>query len=110
VTMRSKTVTLAWSIDSPIHMGEMKARLDAAFPEPWTWGDSYYFGEYLGGRLTRDAIGRIYEADGRFVVELHFYSDSADADALFAVAKDLLEHKVLSVVEARDTHVTSPMG
>jgi hypothetical protein len=102
--------SLAWSIESPLGLGSMKVALDAAFEEPWGWGESRYNGDYLANRLTPEAACRIYVDDNRFSVELHFASTSADADAQLAVAKERLEKEVLPAVQARDVRVGSPVG
>jgi hypothetical protein len=87
----------------------MKARLDAAFEAPWTWGDSAIYGDYLGGQLTPEAVGRIYEAEDRFVVELRYYSTSRNAADEFARAREQVQ-RVLRTIEATDVQDADPMG
>ena len=107
---RPKWSTLAWSVESPLAQGAMKAPLDKAFAELWWWGESNYNGDYLAGRLTPEAACRIYLVDGRFNVELHFASMDGDADAQLAVAKERLEKEVLPALQACDVRIGWAVG
>jgi hypothetical protein len=87
----------------------MKALLDDAFGVAWSWGDSAIYGDYLGGRLTPEAVGRVYEVGDRFVVELRFYSTGGNAVEQVALAQGLIAQLLLTI-GASDVQDTDPMG
>ena len=110
---KRKWATLAWGFKSPLNQFAMKQRLDEVSEKPWGWGESDYNGDYIAGRVTPEAAGRIYLVDGAFVMELHFVSKADQqevADAQLAKAKDRLVNELLPLVQAVDPLPRGPVG
>jgi hypothetical protein len=99
----------AYAFTSGYSLDEMKVLLDAASPAPWMIGSSHYHGDYLGGRLTPEAIARIYRIGDGYVASLRFSSTRGDAVAHFDAAKEQLLSRVLPLVGARDVRATEPI-
>lgn len=100
---------MAWSFKSDLKPAEMLKRLNAAWSKPWTEGDSEHLGDYLGGRLTPEAVGRIYKVRDGYVVNLRFYSEKGDEAQQLIEAQTVLVSKVLPIVEARDVEAADPL-
>ncbi len=101
--------TLGFAFKCPLPLAEMKPRLDALGPTPWSEGDSERHGDYLGGKLTAEAVGRIYKMREGFVVNLRFFSTNGDPLSQLAMAKERLLTKVLPAVEAREVKPADPL-
>lgn len=100
--MTTIQTTLGFTFKSPLSLGEMKSRLNAAGPEAWVDGDSHHHGDYVAGRLTDEAVARIYDVGNGFIVNLRFFSKEGDPVAQMAVAKERLLNTVLPTVDARN--------
>jgi hypothetical protein len=65
---------LGWSFNTPLTLKEMKTRLNSLSSSSfspqsssqWTDGDSAWYGDYLAGRLSPEAVGRIYPSGTGF--------------------------------------------
>lgn len=97
--VESKVITGWWSFKSGLSMESMKKALDSRSPSPWAEGNSAWFGDYLGQRLTSGKVVRIYRApkgeDG-YIINFDEFRDPADRKAL---------EEVLAWVGARDMTV-----
>lgn len=100
----------AWSVATTTAHGAMKARLEAAFGNTWSWGDSAVKGDYLGGKVTPEAVVRIYEAGDRFIVELRFLSEATGASAAdqLAAAKARTLDQLMAAIDAKDVRDAEP--
>lgn len=108
--MTTSQTTRAWTFRSRHSLGEMKALLDAAWPQPWGIGDSAHLGDYLGGRLTEQAIARIYAMrDGSYVVNMRFYSSDPHVLPQLELATRRLLDQMLPQIEATQIHSTEAL-
>jgi len=98
-----------WAFQSALSLLQMKAALDAGSDTPWTLGDSEHLGDYLGGRLTEQAVARIYVVEDGFVVNLRFTSLAGDVRLQRQDAERRLLGEILPLVLARDTTPTDPL-
>jgi hypothetical protein len=88
----------------------MKRELDRAWPARWTEGDSARLGDYLGGRLTAEAVARIYRTGpSRYAVTLRFLSETGDPTSQLEAAKRLLLEEVLPLVGAEEPTDCEPL-
>jgi hypothetical protein len=87
----------------------MKATLDAASATPWVVGDSDHLGDYLGGRLTEQAVARIYTTQHGFSVTLRFTSLEGPARAQLEEAERKLLGEVMPLLDAYDVAETDPL-
>lgn len=108
--MSNHQITLAWAFRSRHSLEQMRGLLDAAWPKPWSEGDSARLGDYLGGRLTEQAVARIYRVqDGGYVVNLRFYSLDNDPLPQLELAKRQLLDQALPLIEATDVDSTDAL-
>ncbi len=75
----------------------------------WKDGDSAWYGDYLAGRLSPEAVGRIYPSGTGFIVNLRFYSERGDAVTQLETASRRLLLEVLPFLEAHDVTVCEPL-
>jgi len=107
--MISRT-TLAWAFDTASTLADMKPRLDALGLGDWQFGDSERLGPHLSGRLTPEAVARIYvvrvEGARSYRAHLRFYSEDENPVPQLTAAKQLLVGVVLPSVSAKDIRPT----
>ena len=101
--------TLGWRFKSGLTLEEMQALLSKMGVAGWSLGDSERLGDYLGGRLTEEAVGRIYKVKDGYVVNLRFFSKEGDAAAQLGLAKKRLLEEILPAVSARDVKAAEPL-
>ncbi len=101
--------TLGWRFKSSLSLVEMKKRLDMLGPNPWRDGDSGRHGDYLGGKLTEEAVARIYKVGDGFIVNLRFFSTQGEPVSQLAISKERLVNQVLPATEARDVSPAAPL-
>lgn len=101
--------TLGWIFKSSLSLVEMKKCLDVLGPKPWSDGDSERHGDYLGGKLTEEAVARIYKVGDGFIVNLRFFSMQGEPVTQLAVSKERLINQVLPTVKARDVRLADPL-
>ncbi|AUX27743.1 uncharacterized protein SOCEGT47_083410 [Sorangium cellulosum] len=106
---KAASTTLAWSFKSDLSQDEMLRRLDERWPSTWSISDSGRHGDYVAGRLTPEAVARIYEDGPGFVVHLRFSSPGGDVRAQLLAAQQRLIVEVLPLVGARDVDTTEPL-
>jgi hypothetical protein len=103
------TIRLGWTFSSPLRFSEIKSKLDAASEKPWVVGDSEHLGDYLGGRLTEEAIARIYTTQEGFAVNLRFTSLDGPAKAQLEAAERKLLSEILPLIEAYEILESDPL-
>lgn len=99
----------AWAFSSPYSLEAMKPHLEAASGVLWSDGDSAWHGDYLGGRLSKDSVARIYEVGLDYVVHLRFLCPHADALERLRRDETRLLEVLLPAVNAVNAHVTEPL-
>jgi hypothetical protein len=100
---------LGWTFRSPLGFSQMKDALNPTPAPPWVLGDSEHLGDYLGGRLTEEAVARIYVVQDGFLVNLLFTSLNGDVKAQFQVAQQKLLEHILPLLGAIDITATDPL-
>lgn len=98
-----------WTFQSRLGFSQMKDALNPTSARPWLLGDSEHLGDYLGGRLTEQAVARIYVVQAGFLVNLLFTSLNGDAKAQLQVAQQRLLEHVLPLLGALDVTATAPL-
>lgn len=97
--------TLAWAFQSTLSQDQILTRLNEKGSLIWDLFDNYYLGDYISGKLTKEAGVRIYEYEDRFILELRFCSAEDNADnaksQLLEMQRKVLE-EVLPMIEARN--------
>jgi len=87
----------------------MTDALNPTSARPWMLGDSEHLGDYLGGRLTEEAVARIYVVQAGFLVNLLFTSLTGDVKAQLQVAQQRLLENILPLLCASDVTATDPL-
>jgi len=98
-----------WTFQSPLGLSQMKDALNPTPAGPWVLGDSEHLGDYLGGRLTEEAVARIYLVQAGFLVNLLFTSPDGDVKAQLQIAQQRLLDQVLPLLGALDITATDPL-
>ncbi len=104
--MALQRTTVACAFQSDLSLAQMKKVLDANWPQNWVFGDSELHSDYLGGRLTPEAVARIYvvkEING-FVVNIRFLAEAGDPNgkAKFTEAQRSFLERVLPLIHAHE--------
>lgn len=101
---------MGWAFNSRLSLNGMNEGFDASGSKPWAGCDSERHGDYLGIKLTEEAVARIYSLrNGRFVVNLRFLSRDGNSVAQLTAAVDDLLTRVRAILESRDVRSTDPV-
>ncbi len=106
--------TLAFAFVSDLSLRQMKQILDARGLGAWVFGDSEWYGDYLGGSIAPRAVARIYalKYDRRFHLSLRLVteSDDARAKARLEEANQTVLEQVLPAIQGKDLRAVEPLG
>ena len=105
----SARTTIGYAFKSPMSLSDMEQALKTGWPRPFEIGDSDRYGDYLGGRVSDEAVAKIYDVRGSYVVNLAFASTHGDVPTQLAAAKHALLNKVLPLLSARDVVEAEPL-
>lgn len=98
-----------FAFESDLTLAELKLRLRDVTGTDWKDGDSAYYGDYLGGRLSAEAVVRIYSVKIGYVANLRFYSKARDAIAQLQGAQSRLVNVILPAIGCRNARPCEPL-
>jgi hypothetical protein len=104
--------TFAWSFNSPLNLGAMKAHLNSISGRSWSEGDSHRYGDYLAHELAEGTVARVYAVASGFVINLGYRALEDDVEVAkqrIAAAKSVLLNKVLPAILATSIAETEPL-
>lgn len=106
--------TLDFRFESDLPFVEMKRALTIATGEDWVYGDSEWYGDYLGGSITPEAVARIYPTKRTtlFHVCLRFVTSAAETNAVARMreAERTLLGQILPAIHAHNIQPAEPLG
>ncbi len=112
--MALQRTIVAFTFECDLSLAQMKRTLDAQCQREWTFGDSEWHRDYLGGRLTAEAVARIYAVrNGRTChVDLRFVAEAADPEGKFKFleAQHKLLEQVFPAIQGRNIQPAEPLG
>ena len=98
-----------FAFESDLTLAKLKLRLRDVTGINWEDGDSAYHGDYLGGRLSAEAVVRIYSVKIGYVANLRFYSKARDAIAQLQGAESRLVNEILPAIGCRNARPCEPL-
>jgi len=103
--------TLGWKFQSELSLEEMKSELNRPGKVEWKLGDSTNHGDYLGGRITPEAIVRIYNLGGNeYHVNMKFYSTQTEnVVSQLDNAKSILMNEIFSQFHVENVIIAEPL-
>lgn len=106
----SKDAATAWVFETDLPcLEDVKTKLDAVSPRPWTKRDSDSRPDSISHAVTEHAVARIHECGkGVFVASVELRSANADRDRELEAARARLFADVLPVIGARAVEETKP--
>ena len=98
---------MGWRFDSDLSLGAMLAKINASWPSKWAEGDSDTK-EYIGGALTKPAVGRIYKVKSHYIANMKHWA-KGDADPMELLdAQQVVVAKLLPLLGAKNVNACEP--
>lgn len=99
--------TMGWRFESDLSLEAMLARINASWPSKWAEGDSDTK-EYIGGALTKPAVGRIYKVKSYYIANMKHWAKSDPDPIELLDAQQVMVGTLLPLVGAKNVNACEP--